>query len=267
MKYSFILSVRGRQTLLLHCLASIGQQSYRDFEVVVVDYGSAEPITVPDAARLIRFEEAGPWNASIAQNVGIANAKGTYLVRLDSDNILAPDLLEDVDSRLLEDDHQQIYWRRLALTEKGFWVFDACSEQVLFDLDAPKLIDLGLGEWQDLNAHGAFLVVRRDVVIELGGYDERMVGWGFYDNDLAYRLTATGFPEQWGMSLKLLHLYHGLPEPNLKGWPASRRGTWKRNARLSRVSMSKGQLVRNGGSENFDKYKSGTCAASQSLVN
>ena len=99
MTYSFVLCVKDRQALLTHCLKGISQQSHRTFEVIVVDYGSVKPIAVPEPARLVRLERSG-WNASIALNAGIANANGEYLVLLDCDGVLAPDLLAVVNQKM-----------------------------------------------------------------------------------------------------------------------------------------------------------------------
>jgi len=246
MTYSFVIPVKNRQTLLTHCLDSVHQQSHRAFEVIVVDYGSAEPISVPESVRLIRLEGLG-WNGSVALNAGIANASGKYVVVLDCDGILASNLLAAVATQISADDRRQIYWRRFDLTETGAHAVETEGPQSLFDRGWQALVAEGLGRWHGFTSHGSFLAVRRDAIINLGGYDERMTGWGAYDDDLAKRLTAEGFPVWWGESLQLFHLPH---ESQLH-----QRESYARNRKISDDALSKGQLIRNGGPTNFDKYR------------
>lgn len=80
------------------CLESIVRQSHERLEILAVDDGSGDD-TVP---RLRRWAAADPRvvvieqrnaGAGAARNRGIANARGDYLLFLDSDDYLAPDAL------------------------------------------------------------------------------------------------------------------------------------------------------------------------------
>lgn len=86
---------------IMECLDSVFSQSFRDFEVVVVDDGSTdhsaalveERMRRPEYAgtlKLIRQANAGP---SAARNKGIAMAQGQFVAFLDADDYWAPDKL------------------------------------------------------------------------------------------------------------------------------------------------------------------------------
>ena len=56
------------------CLAAVETSTYRDYEVIIVDEG---------------------LERSCQRNIGIERAKGEYLLILDSDQLIASDLLAD----------------------------------------------------------------------------------------------------------------------------------------------------------------------------
>jgi glycosyltransferase involved in cell wall biosynthesis len=80
-------------------IASALSQTYRDFELLVVDDGStdntleiAQRFTSTDSRiRVLRRSHAGP---SAARNSAIAQARGEYLALLDSDDLWQPTFLE-----------------------------------------------------------------------------------------------------------------------------------------------------------------------------
>jgi glycosyltransferase involved in cell wall biosynthesis len=88
-------------------VASAQSQTFRDFEIIVVDDGSDDPATV---ARLDQLAGTGitllrTINRGVAEarNHGIQAAKGRYILPLDADDLIAADFLEKT-VRLLEED-------------------------------------------------------------------------------------------------------------------------------------------------------------------
>lgn len=80
-------------------LGSIGEQTLRDLEVVLVDDGSSDG-TVREAERfsgsldlkIIRQANAGP---AAARNFGIRQARGRFCAFLDSDDVMLPERLQE----------------------------------------------------------------------------------------------------------------------------------------------------------------------------
>lgn len=83
----------------MQCLESIANQTYRDFELILVDDGS------PDScgAMCDAFAQAHPntkvihqknMGLSEARNQGVLCSKGEYITFIDSDDYVAPDYLE-----------------------------------------------------------------------------------------------------------------------------------------------------------------------------
>lgn len=105
MKYSFIIPVYNRPDEVDELLDSLTRQTLRDFEVVIVEDGSAVPckeIVDQYADRLAICyyykENSGPGQT---RNYGVKRANGEYMIILDSDCIIPEGYLEAVEEELV----------------------------------------------------------------------------------------------------------------------------------------------------------------------
>src|SRR5262245_28434263 len=97
-RVSVIMPVFNAGRWLPQALASVEAQTFRDFELVIVDDGSTEDRTrrlLDVAARrpgitVHRTDNRGP---SHARNLAIERARGPYILPLDADDYLAPTFL------------------------------------------------------------------------------------------------------------------------------------------------------------------------------
>ncbi len=105
-RYSIVVPVYNRPDELQELLGSLTQQTYRDFEVLIVEDGStrtAERVVdqYRDQLPLHYFYKpnSGPGPS---RNFGFAHAQGQYLLMFDSDCLLPPDYLAIVDASVRE---------------------------------------------------------------------------------------------------------------------------------------------------------------------
>lgn len=108
---SVVIPLYNKAQAIRETLDSVLAQTYKDFEIVVVDDGSTDgsanvaetilqaPRLSPLAFRLIRKPNSG---VSSARNAGILAAKGEYIAFLDGDDLWHPEYLE-VLARLIKD--------------------------------------------------------------------------------------------------------------------------------------------------------------------
>lgn len=97
---SVIVPVYNAQKTLYRCLNSICAQTFKDFEVILINDGSSdksfeicEEFCSKDSRfRLINQENAGP---SRTRNRGIDEAISKYLAFVDADDYIEPDMLEE----------------------------------------------------------------------------------------------------------------------------------------------------------------------------
>jgi glycosyltransferase involved in cell wall biosynthesis len=166
---SVVIPTHDRLGMLRQAVASVERQTFRSFELIVVDDASTDGTwswlaTRPDLCALRHEVRQGP---AAARNHGAALAAGRYLAFLDSDDLFLPDKLTQ-QVALLEVEpslglcHSDEIWlrsgRELRQKEKhekrGGHIFDHCLPLCRISPSAA--------------------VIRRAVFEELGGFDEAL---------------------------------------------------------------------------------------------
>jgi glycosyltransferase involved in cell wall biosynthesis len=100
-KVSIITPVYNRAGIVHKTIESVIDQAYQNWELLIVDDGSSDNIEEVIAKKYgsetrIRFlrREREPKSASTCRNIGAEKATGSYLIFLDSDDMLEPYCLE-----------------------------------------------------------------------------------------------------------------------------------------------------------------------------
>ena len=106
MKFSIVIPVYKTKEYLDHCVESVVAQTFRDFEIILVDDGSpdccgamCDAWAAKDSRIVVVHQENGGLSA--ARNAGIRRATGEYIMFLDSDDWWAdPYVLENIAQHL-----------------------------------------------------------------------------------------------------------------------------------------------------------------------
>lgn len=101
MKVSVIVPVYNAEKVLYYCVDSILAQSFKDFELILVDDGSTDKsgelcdkyAEQNENITVLHIENGG---VSKARNTGIEKAKGLFICFIDSDDFIAQDYLENL---------------------------------------------------------------------------------------------------------------------------------------------------------------------------
>lgn len=112
-KISIVVAVYNAEKTILECLNSIANQTFKDFEVIMVDDGS------PDhSAQLIddyalndaRFKAFHKTNGGVssARQYGIDHAAGEYTIHVDPDDWVEPEMLASLYSKAQETDADMV---------------------------------------------------------------------------------------------------------------------------------------------------------------
>ena len=103
MKYSVIIPVYNAEGTLERCLDSLCRQSFPDAELLLIDDGSTDSsasICRRYAASdpRVRFLQKENGGVSSARNLGLCQARGEFILFVDSDDYVAPDCFCRIDS-------------------------------------------------------------------------------------------------------------------------------------------------------------------------
>ena len=183
---SVVIPTFNRAKYLSAAIQSVLDQTYTDYEVIVIDDGSTDDtkstLQAWTDAGQIRYHYQENAGVSAARNSGIAMARGQYIAFLDSDDLFLPQKLEK----------QIAAFERspdLAFVHCHFIKFDD-QGQNLGQRDTSRftgrIYPQLLTEWSVLMATPCMLM-RSDVLEQVGGYDPNM-DWA-EDLDLWRRIT------------------------------------------------------------------------------
>jgi glycosyltransferase involved in cell wall biosynthesis len=185
MKFSIVIPTYNRALFIAELLQSLSNQSINDFEVLVCDDGSTDntqEVVQSFVNQLkIRYFYNENWGGPAhPRNVGIKNAVGEWVCFLDSDDLWYANKLESVSS-VIKDDIDVIYH--------------------LFSTNSKKKSTIGLYKvpvfrdlFEDLLTNGnkivnSSLVIRKQLLLDIGGLSEDENLIGVEDYDLTIRLA------------------------------------------------------------------------------
>lgn len=176
---SIVIPAYNRVELLYKSLLSCLNQTYRDFEIIVVDDGSEEDIREAiglaehrsGVSGLIRYIQQQRQGANVARNRGLNEAAGIFIQFLDSDDLLHPQKIEIQRKNLSEQPELDMVF---GLDE--YFCNRIGDMQVLWNTpNVPSYLDRFL--WDDPVWHTGSPLWRSATVKRIGGWYERLICW------------------------------------------------------------------------------------------
>ena len=146
LKFSIIVPVYGVEKYISKCIESVKKQTLKEFECLIIDDDTKDN-SIKVAQNLIkndnRFEiyhkEKG--GLSDTRNYGIERAQGEYILFLDSDDYIAPTLLEDAYHKAKENNSDIVCFDMMYVYENGEEKNSSAGEYSLTSYkENPKLI-------------------------------------------------------------------------------------------------------------------------------
>lgn len=228
---SIIISTYNSPDYLAMVLQALMHQSDNEFELVIADDGSAdetkavvESYAGQSPVNLVHaWHDDRGFRAAAARNHAVSLSKGDYLVFLDGDCLAFPDFVAK---------HRQCAEPNCMVRGSRVMLKEAYSRRVLDGEPLPS----SLPAWFGLRLRGGVkrigalipiphpkfrnakkwygvktcnLGIWRKDFEAVNGFDERYVGWGHEDADLAVRLLRHGVKRKEGRSdVPVVHLWH-----------------------------------------------------------
>ena len=144
MRFSIIVPVYNVEKYIRRCMDSLVNQSFRDYEIIIVDDESPDGSMAivetyrkkdPDRIRVIHQKNTRQGGA---RNHGVELALGEYLLFVDSDDYVSTSMLEILDRRLKENPCDILVFQHVPVTENGTTLPEEVSEHVAPGLYHPR---------------------------------------------------------------------------------------------------------------------------------
>ena len=166
MKLSIIISVYNSHEIVRRQMLYFDRMNLPkdQVEILIIDDGSNPPLE----GDFIRSNNSLAWTQGLGRNLGAEHAKGEYLFMTDLDHIISREAIDDA---LKFTGNKMAFRRQLAvLLEDG-----------TLTQDKDILLDWGWrGDKLDASVHGNTFVMRRDIFMDLGGYENYSCTYGFH---------------------------------------------------------------------------------------
>lgn len=175
-----IITTHNRHDLLERAINSVAGQTYTPIEIIVVDDGSTDgtrermELIVQRLPNVNYLRNEKPLGACNARNKGIREAKGEFVAGLDDDDEWMPDRIK-IFIEQYESKYSMIGSNDLYISESRNFQIERKSEITLDDM----LFG---------NAFGNQAFIKRQRLVDIGGFDEKLVA--AQDYDMWVRLIA-----------------------------------------------------------------------------
>lgn len=191
---SVIIPTHNRRALLLETLGSVFSQTYRDFEVLVVNDGSTDDTAVVLRPLVengsIKYIEQPNSERAAARNRGLAVAQGEYIAFLDDDDLWPADKLEWQVAAMVEHAGRRVIYGAACPFRSDQKVPAVVTDS---HLPVPKAGHPPSGDLYQsflernwIASPGQTLIPRR-ALLDVGCFDESL--WGTEDYELYIRLA------------------------------------------------------------------------------
>lgn len=145
MRFSIIVPIYNKQQFLPECIRSIQEQSFSDFECILVDDGSndgsgqiAKDISLKDERFFYLFKPNG--GVVSARKTGIEYAKGEYIVNIDADDFVKSDFLDCINTEIERNSPDTVCFRYTSLKNGKY--HKAGTNQVIGCYEGQALTDV-----------------------------------------------------------------------------------------------------------------------------
>jgi len=126
-KFSIIIPMYNSEKYIQKCIFSVLNQTYSNYEIIIVNDGSTDNSrkiveTIQKKENKIFIINQSNHGLLFTRRIGIANAKGEYIVFLDSDDTLVGNALMEIYNTILSNNADLILYKFQKINEKDVFI-------------------------------------------------------------------------------------------------------------------------------------------------
>jgi len=184
--FSIVIPLYNKEQSIVNTIKSVLNQSYQDFEIVVVNDGSTDnslKLVEQINDSRIRIINKPNRGVSSARNRGIKEAKSELIALLDGDDLWEHNYLEEMNSLIIDFPDRAIWGCNYDIIDNGKHVERIVNLPILFKGELNDYFD---GSKNYPLFWTSSVILKKSKTIEIGGFDERItIG---EDLDLWFRM-------------------------------------------------------------------------------
>lgn len=196
---------------LKECLDSVYAQSFRDFELIIIDNastdGSYDWLRDYKDIQFKRLDQN--YGFSRAVNEGIYLAKGEYVLLLNNDTIMASDFLEEILKEMERHPKAFAVCSKMIQYHNPDLIDDAGDEYTLMGWTRKRgdneSVECYIKSETVFSACAGAALYRKSVFGEIGYFDENFFAY-MEDVDISYRARIYGYENRYCASAKIHHI-------------------------------------------------------------
>lgn len=177
---SVIIPAYNAEKYIEKCLMSLKNQSFKDFEIIVVDDCSNDNTFEIAKAHTVVIKTPEHSGAGIARNLGIKYSKGKILAFTDADVVLPPNWLNNIAKDMLKNDVKCVAGGYCGGISNSFIENFAYHELVYRRKDLPEFVDTAVSN---------NFACQKDVFFEVNGFPENYLAASLEDMVLSYKIS------------------------------------------------------------------------------
>lgn len=198
-KLTVIIPTVNKKELLAECLKSLKNQTYLDFDIIVIDNGSTDGTSkfVEENYPKIRIIKNQTNKGFVAVNQGIKSSSTEFVVLLNNDAIAKEDWLEELVAGLKR--HPEAGFAASKMLKADQKTIDSAGDGFNLNIMGGYAIGSGKLDSEKYNeekfcfsASGGAAIYRKEVFEKVGKFDEKFFAY-FEDIDFGFRANFAGF--------------------------------------------------------------------------
>lgn len=180
---SIIMAAHNTERYIGEAIQSVLEQTYTNWELVIIDDASSDGTEAVARSfhdpRIVYEKVPHQGRPSAVRKIGFDKSRGELLLIFDSDDVLQPTALSEMQAKLAENDHYDCVYSFMSYIDENGSDFPAAGFKLIPDGHGSyKAPDFYQHTWERVGIFkfmaSTFLLIKRSSLDAVGGFDESL---------------------------------------------------------------------------------------------